>query len=218
VILQPGIPLTVFPTFHMPIDLRDRLLLSAGVDRHGDAFVPRPPWRRPDEREMRCLCADVASSSIDALRDAVCLFHLPRHLRLAWGTILDRALETGLAKLTGFDAFVADVSRFLAFKEMPVPDGAAVDLVVNKPGNPTWLVAEPIDAWWGGVNLGDEPTSLVYVNVSDSMRRALPPDYPAVRLRIDPGEGFRLPSARIAVASCTLDKSEPDILMRIATK
>jgi len=208
VILQPGIPLAVFPTFHMPIDWRDRLLLSAGVDHAPDALVPRPPWRSPDERELRCLCPDGAAS----LRDAICLFQLPRHLHLAWGTILDRAVEAGSAKLDGFDAFVADVSRFLAFKEMPVPDGAVVDLVVSNPSNEL-RVGEPDDNWWGGVNLGEEPTSLVCFNVGSP-----PPDYPAVRLRIEPGEGFRLPSERLAVGGCTLDKTEPDMLLRIATK
>src|SRR5262249_37630458 len=97
----------------------------------------------------------------------------------------------------------------------PVTDGGTIELVVSNPSTEL-RIAEPTDNWWGGVNLGEEPTSLVYINVSSPLPRSLPPDYPAVRLRIDPGEGFRLPSARMAVAGCTL--TGPDMLLRIAMK
>jgi hypothetical protein len=36
-----------------------------------------------------------------------------------------------------------------------------------------------------------------------------------VRLRIEPGEGYRLTAAAILVDGCTLDKTEPDVLLRI---
>ena len=39
--------------------------------------------------------------------------------------------------------------------------------------------------------------------------------YPAIRFRIEPGEGVRLPAAGLFVAGCTLDKGEPDILLLV---
>ena len=36
------------------------------------------------------------------------------------------------------------------------------------------------------------------------------PDYPPVRLRVEPGEGFRLPAGGVLVDGCTLDQNEPD--------
>jgi hypothetical protein len=190
----------------------------------------------------------------------VCLFQLPRHLTSAWWRLLERAGAPGEGRLEGFDAFVSDVAEFLAFKDLPVPGGAAFDLLVSTPGlrsvhrsgvahGLTFSLAaetpypvEDATRWprlWGAINLGDESTSLLFVNLAASdllaeLRRRHPepfvpgtlheladrfltlcPDYPPVRLRIEPGEGFRLSTAGILVDGCTLDKTEPDVLLLV---
>jgi hypothetical protein len=94
---------------------------------------------------------------------------------------------------------------------------------------------------WGGLNLGEEAVSLVLLNLTASdkmghMRRRHPnslvfntfgeladrfltlcPDYKPVRLRIEPGEGFRLPAGGMLVDACTLDNIEPAVLLWIAS-
>ena len=90
---------------------------------------------------------------------------------------------------------------------------------------------------WGGINLGDEAVWLVLVNltagqIQDQLAQrcaGLPPaatlgelaerfltslpDYPPVRLRVEPGEGYRLPAGGILVDACTLDLEGPAALL-----
>ena len=90
---------------------------------------------------------------------------------------------------------------------------------------------------WGGINLGDEAVSVVLVNLTagqihDQLAQrcaGLPPaatlgelaerfltslpDYPPVRLRVEPGEGYRLPAGGILVDACTLDLEGPAALL-----
>jgi hypothetical protein len=194
-----------------------------------------------------------------SLQDCLCLFQLPQHLRSAWWRLLEQAEKTGHAHLEGFDAFVTEVARFLAFKDVPIPEGAAFDLLVSKPGlrslplggetrglacNLAEATALPVTdettcpRLWGGINLGDEPTALLFINlvVRDLLAGvtthqqpfspgtvgtlaerflAVHPDYPVVRLEIAPGEGFRFPNTGLLVDACTLDKHEPDVLLLV---
>src|SRR5262245_18143312 len=90
---------------------------------------------------------------------------------------------------------------------------------------------------WGGINLGDEAVSVVLLNLAagqihDQLAQrcaGLPPaatmgeladrfltslpDYPPVRLRVEPGEGYRLPAGGILVDACTLDLEGPAALL-----
>jgi hypothetical protein len=92
---------------------------------------------------------------------------------------------------------------------------------------------------WGGINLGDEAASVVLVNVAAQQMHdllsercaGLPPaathgelaarflthlpDYPPVRLRVEPGEGYRLPAGGVVVDACTLDMEGPAVLLLI---
>jgi hypothetical protein len=93
---------------------------------------------------------------------------------------------------------------------------------------------------WAVVNLGDEDTRLVLIAVpiqalaadlaSRHPGRPLPatvgelvrwflrefPDCPPVRLRLGPGEGFRLPAGGLILDADATDKQEPDVLLLIS--
>ena len=93
---------------------------------------------------------------------------------------------------------------------------------------------------WAVVNLGDEDTRLVLIAVPIQGLAAnlalrhpgqpLPttvgelvgwflrefPDSPPVRLRLGPGEGFRLPSSGLILDGDATDKQEPDVLLLIS--
>src|SRR5262249_40066161 len=113
----------------------------------------------------------------------------------------------GNAPLPGFESFAGRVGEFLAFKGLPLPEGARCDVVVSQPGQ--WSVPwgpvpnrlegllcnlAPWAAWseaeelrcrgaWGGINLGDEEPSVVVINLScqqlDAELRRRFPDQPA---------------------------------------
>jgi hypothetical protein len=95
---------------------------------------------------------------------------------------------------------------------------------------------------WGGINLGDEAVQVVLVNLAagqihDQLAQrcpGLPPaatvgelaerfltwlaDYPPVRLRLEPGEGYRLPAGGILVDACTLDVEGPAALLLLGDR
>jgi hypothetical protein len=93
---------------------------------------------------------------------------------------------------------------------------------------------------WGRINLGDEETSLVLINLPcrqlDVELRRLSPyqpasatvgelagqflrscaDYPPVRLILGPGEGCRLPPDGLILGSYLGGKQEPDVMLFIS--
>jgi hypothetical protein len=93
---------------------------------------------------------------------------------------------------------------------------------------------------WSVVNLGDEDSRLVLIAVpiqtlaaNLTLRhpdRPMPttggelvgsflrefPDCPPIRLRLGPGEGFRLPSGGLILDADATDKQEPDVLLLIS--
>jgi hypothetical protein len=120
------------------------------------------------------------------------------------------------------------------------PEGLAFDL---SPRTPWPLGQQRRQArLWGGINLGDEAVSVVLVNLSaqqtlDQLAERcadLPPaatlgelaerflshipDYPPLRLRVEPGEGYRLPAGGILVDACTLDMEGPAALLLIGDR
>jgi hypothetical protein len=108
-----------------------------------------------------------------------------------------------------------------------------------------WAVCIPpedvvLPRLWAVVNLGDEDTRLVLIPVriqglaaNLALRRPgqpLPttvgelvgcflrefPDCPPIRLRLGPGEGFRLPSGGLILDGDATDKQEPDVLLLVS--
>jgi hypothetical protein len=208
--LRAGCRLVVAPMFHLPVDWSRRLHLGS---------LSLSDWRSPDAEELALLLPDASLPTPRAsLSDCVCLFRLPRHLLAAWSRLLARLGETGSMPADGFNAFARDVGQFLSFKEMPLPEAASVDLLVSQPGQSAVLDKANGTPLWGGINLGDEATSLVFINLLARDRRAEGDNdtlYPLVRLRIEPGEGYRLPANGLLFDICTVDKHDPDVLLRI---
>jgi hypothetical protein len=214
--LQPGCRFVVAPHFHLAADWPRRLLVAAGVEEAGGRFLPRRPWRPPAPDELALLVwAAEGPLPPEELEDCVCLFQLPGHLRSGWWKLLEQAAGSlGDGRLPGFEAFVSQVAEFLAFKALPVPEGARCDMVVSDPGQRLvpgglrWGVP-PRPQLWGGINLGDEETSVVLVLRGCS-------DYPPVRLVLGPGEGCRLPRGGLILDSDLEGKQGPDVLLLIS--
>jgi hypothetical protein len=264
--LTHGHRLVVAPLFHQSVDWSSRLLVGGGVEQDQGRFVPRPPWHAPTAAELAALVPDRAPAERDDLDRCLCLFALPQHLQTMWWDLLDRTRSAGTTRLEGFDDFVREIASLLAFKELPVPDGASFDLVASQPGQrsigysaggarPEGLAFDvaPQAPWppgpegcparlWGGINLGDEAVSVVLVNLAarqlhDLLTSGFPdlppaathgelaerflthlPDYPPVRLRLEPGEGYRLPAGGVLVDACTLDMEGPAVLLLIGDR
>ncbi|HKB40572.1 MAG TPA: hypothetical protein VKD72_29370 [Gemmataceae bacterium] len=254
-ILQPGCRFAVAPHFHLPAEWAQRLRVGTGVAETDGRFFPQPSWRPPttDELSLLVRAADGPTTS-EELEASVCLFQLPGHLRSEWWKLLEQSAGVlGEGPLAGFESFAGRVGEFLAFKGLPIPAGASYDVVVSKPGQwsvpwrpeascPVGLFCNPATGalrLWGGINLGDEETSVVLINLpwrqlEEELRRRFPDqsspavgelvgqflrscsDYPPVRLILGPGEGYRLPQGGLILDGYGGDKQEPDVLLLIS--
>jgi hypothetical protein len=260
--LQPGCLLLVAPRFHLAVDWADRLLLGR-VEPEDDRFFPGPSWRPATPDELDLLVARPDTPLTEAQARGLCLLALPRHLLAGFWSMLEADQESAEPHLAGFDHFAGEVGKFLDFKGAPVGPGAVFDLVASRPGQrsiqwdpgrglPIGLTFDRADGarWppeepdrtprlWGGFNLGDEPVSLLFVNLTarqmqETLARDFPessppatldelgrrflslrPDYPLVRLRIEPGEGYRVPPGGVLIDACTLEAKDPGVLLMV---
>ncbi len=150
--------------------------------------------RTPDAAELAALAAEMPGDSPGLL----CLFRLPAHLLESFWAALER--EGGL----GPDAacgFFAEVAAFLEYKRFAPPTGAVFEVVVRKQGE---AAAVRHSSDWGAVNLGDEATHVVFVACGAP-----------VRLRLEPGEGYRLPAGGLEIGACTVGMEGPGVALEI---
>jgi hypothetical protein len=172
--------------------------------------VARPPFRPASADDVAALVFDPTQAvRREEVTGCLCLFVVPMHLRSAFWNLLVQAQEHGAISPDGFNAFAAEVARFLAFKELPLPGGAVFELVAHAPGQAAPLTATCL---WGLINLGETAPSLVFFNMPG--RDDVAPDYAPVRLQLEPGEGVRIP-AEVLLGSDGLDQEQPDVLLLI---
>ena len=204
--------LAIAPNFHLRLTWTARLLIVDGT-RIGE---PCLPWREPTAAELALLVLDEAGPR-DALRDCLCLFQIPAHLRSAFWAILEQFGELPPDRA---ERFFLEVGEFLDFKNLPVPPRAVWEVTAGKLGSDE-SSALPI---WGAINLGDEPTAIVFVNLSADETRALSlesgPDggsYPCVQIQLEPGEGYRLPVGGVPMIALPSDEQQLDVMLVIRT-
>src|SRR5262249_32855983 len=136
---------------------------------------------------------------------------VPVHLRAAFWDLLARAPEPGAVPAEGFGAFVAETARFLAFKQMPVPAGAGLCLVVA-PGGPAARGGAP--GRGGPVHLGAGGAGGGGVFLRGPAGGIPAAASPPVRLQLGPGEGVRIP-AGLLVGTDGCERDQPDVLLLI---
>jgi hypothetical protein len=208
--IPPRFRFVVAPYFHLDIDWPGRLSLGTSVEPTAQGPVARPPWRPASADDLATLVLDpTRPGAREELPGCLCLFVVPVHLRSTFWDLLAQAQENGEISLDGFGAFTAEVARFLAFKELPLPAGAVFELVLNRAGQPPSL---PASSLWGLINLGEDAASVVVLNVPGHDGGCL--DYPPVRFQFQPGEGARIP-AGVLLGSDGLDREQPEVLLLI---
>ena len=179
------------------------------------------------------------------------LVAIPARLREAWWTSAGWGVPpTGRDE--GYRRFVAAVLEFLRFKRLPLPARCEADLLASRPdlrGNrldPTTgelsglaFSAPGSRRMVGMINLGDETTHLVLLNVPAQGMRALLapdgemdppslspsdlvsrffeayPDYPLTRVSLDPGEGMWFPGPDVVHDGWPGAKQDADVVLTI---
>jgi hypothetical protein len=262
--LEPGFALTVAPRFHLPGAWPDRLWVNSGVEARGEHFFPRADWRRASPAELALLANDDGAPAVpDGFRrESLSLFHVPEYLRRRWWDLAARQGNPAAIDAEGFRAFLRGVIDFCRFKGLPLPPTCAFEIVVTAPGRASTRVDAAAGCLaglafdlpptgslppakgttprpLGAVNLGDEATSLVLLNLraarlqdrlrtapgapgvcatlGELARRFLTafPAYPLVRVRLGPGDGYWLPAGGVVTDGYTMDKQEPDVLLLV---
>jgi hypothetical protein len=261
---EPGCTFAVAPHFELPVDWRLRLLIGTGVEECNGSFFPCGPWRSADDEALSQLVKPPSDESDHRVE----LFKLPAHLCAHWWQLLDRAGDDGaqVGRMPGYDGFLKKLAEFLAFKNLAIDEPANCDVVISRPEQrsirwdpegrralglggtvppqiPCALLKSQSSCrrprLWGAINLGDEATSFVLVNLPcrtmadvlsrDFPDRALPatvgalteqflrarPDVPLLRLILNPGEGLRLPCDAMLVDGYPQDNREPSVLLLI---
>lgn len=269
--LIAGLRIAIAHRFQVPGPWPGRLWVNTGVDAVAGGFFPRPDWRRALDGEVAILtrgdaglvdAGSAVSSGEGVEAEEMLLFALPDRLRLSWWEQAEDGPTSAGAASAGFVEFARKVDEFLRFKGLPLPPSCLYEVVATAPGQDSTRLdaargglaglAGPPDlpaqgdslpgSAVGGINLGDEDTWLVFLNVpaaaiDDLIRaraagdrpggRGAPqasareflaafPTYPLVRLLLHPGEGYLLPAACVASDGNTRGKRDLDVVLRIS--
>ncbi|MFO0877971.1 MAG: hypothetical protein U0840_11510 [Gemmataceae bacterium] len=207
--LQPGFRLAVAPFFHLDTPWAESLALGV-AEPTIEGLAALPPWREATPEERALLVLDPAQPAPrEILASCLSLFGVPGHLRSTFWTLLEQSQGTGQIDPAAFDGFAAKVAAFLAFKQLPVPAGAHFELVIRQAEGNVILADSSL---WGLINLGEDATSVVFLNLPAEQ---LPgPTYPPIRLRLAPGQAVRLPAGMQLVVG-GLEREQPDVLLQI---
>ena len=249
--LREGVSLVTAPRFRPSRSWADRLCVNGGIEREGTRLHPRPDWRSPTATELTLLVRqDPGHEEICLKASEAGLIAIPTRLREAWwGSARWGAVPTGDED---YRRFVAAVLEFLRFKRLPLPARCDVDVLATRPDlkgirlDPTTrelsglgFSASESRRMVGMVNLGDEATHLVLLNLAaHGMRARLArdaepdlwslapshltsrffeayPHYPLTRVRLDPGEGVWFPQDDLVHDGWPGAKQDADVVLTI---
>jgi hypothetical protein len=140
----------------------------------------------------------------------VAVFAVPEHLLSLWWETAGGGPE-GAVEL---EPFARAFAGFARFKRMPLPDRCTFVVLATPPGMVAEGLGEPASvADVAGVNLGEETAAVVLCNLPPGAPAA-GPDYPLVRLILEPGEGLWLP-AGLTWSRCTLQTRELELWLAV---
>lgn len=228
-ILEPGYGVGVAPGFAVTADWSLRLAVNGGTEVDGNALVAKADWRCPRENELAIMTQPSSPES------RLSLFRLSEDLRQRWWKTAE---SLGLAgDSDAYPAYAREVVDFLRTTTLAVPVDATCEAMITAPDQRTSRggLEFSVDVRRGGgivggVNLGDEPTFLVFVNLPPSaMKAKCPsqdrwlaktfltecPNYPLVKLRLDPGDGYWLPPAGVVFDHSTVGQKEVGVVLGV---
>jgi len=245
--LEPGYRFCLAPRFTSGLSWSQRLQINSGEARSGPLGTDNLAWHPASESQLNALVT--SETPHDAWRRDICLFAIPEHLRAKWWEMAARQIETLPSGLDGMEPFARAVAEFAQFKHVPLPRQCAFEVTLTSPHRDS--IEEPSAAQVfrqalvveangrcsplvARVNLGDERTALLFLNLSRSHmtemlnhqgRKAADttetsdlvdaflaefPTYPLVRLSLDPGEGIWLPNSEVIYGVDRSGKSDLD--------
>jgi hypothetical protein len=233
--LQPGVRVSNAPHFHCAHSWSDRLRLNSGVKISAGLVFPRDDWRPPSADELAHLTA-----TDPHFAETLALFSIPERMHARWWALAADEQGDADAGRAAFQKFAAEVLEYFQFKQLPLPQACALEVVVTAPGQPSTrprqgglTAAQPFANLLGAVNLGDEESALVFLNLGAAELSARTKataatiheqalafltensDYPLTRVMLRPAEGFWLPRHTIVMDGDTRGRTEIDVQLVI---
>ena len=196
--LRPGIPLGLAPRFQSRLAWIDRVQINGGVEVDAGHVLPASRLAPPHDAELELLLADGEAAARRRTSVArtllpcshVGLLNLPSHLRREWWALADDG-DRPAGDGEPYRAFVDGVIEFLRFKRLPLPRpvsgrcrrqpprstvdamGCRVRMPRRAGLQPRDRAARAIEPRGRIINLGDEPTHLVLLNLAPSAMAAM---------------------------------------------
>jgi hypothetical protein len=242
--LEGGLRISVCPRFRPTLLTRVEVCLNSGSERWQSSFRARPDWRTPSEEELQILTApegDAPGSQSDRIE----LLEIPSHLHEEWRPIA-RNLATGTGSASReYEQFVTSLASFFRYKNVHVEDCTFTVTAAESTrrsafthlGSPGGLQIGAVEeSPLLAVNLGDEPTALVLLNIPIRRLRELVaspgladespscitqqfmesfPEYPLVRLVLPARHGVRFFPDAVVHGGDMAKENQSDILLRI---
>ncbi len=225
--LEAGFCVAVAPGFFVSANWADRIAVNSGTEFQKQTVVPKPDWRPATPAELAILTGDAP------IETGVQIFRLSEELRQRWWKTTE---SVGLAgDSDAYPAYARQVLDFLHSHGIPVSPETTCEAAITVPDQRTTRDGLELSVdvrrgggVIGGVNLGDEPASLVFLNLPpaalhtriESQDRWLAknffeayPDYPLVKLLLEPGDGYLLTPGGIIFDHWTVGQKEVGVLV-----
>jgi hypothetical protein len=236
--------MSVLPHFRPTLLTRVELYLNSGCERWEGCFRARHDWRSPSQEELEILTAPLGNAA-ESQSDWIELLEIPGHLDKQW-----RAIARTLATDTGnasqeYERFVASLASFFRFKKVDVENCAFTVTAAEPPHRSAFTRGGPPGGLKIGaaeespllvINLGNEPTALVILNLPIRRLRELVaargatkepssripqqfmelfPEYPLVQIVLPVRHGVRFFPDAVVHDAYLAKRNDLDILLRI---
>lgn len=153
---RAGYRLTVAPRFAVTPSWSERLAQNDGVtiDAGSEGACPRDTWVALDDATVASLVDPDAARETSLPPTHLGLMQLPERLRRAWWTCAERG---GSAAEANFAPVFSEMTEFLRFKGLPLPERVHLEVAVSAPGlRSTRIGADGVPA---GLGFGDRPAT-----------------------------------------------------------
>ena len=171
--LESGIRISVVPHFRPTLLTRAELYLNSGSQRWQSCFKARHDWRPPTEQEQRMLTT-AEGEAPESQFDRIELLEIPGHLHKEWRPIARKLATDTDSPSEEYERFVAALASFFRFKKVHVENCSFTVMAAEPTHQSGFTRLGDADSLKIGaveespllvVNLGDEPTALVILNL-----------------------------------------------------
>ena len=242
--LESGLRISVLPHFRPTLLTRAELSVNSGCERWQNCFRARPDWRSPNQEELQILTEPVGNAK-ESQSDRIELLEIPVHLHKQWRATARKLATDPGNRFREYERFVASLASFFRFKKVAVENCSFTVMAAETPHQSAFTrlgmhggleIGSPEEGPLLAINLGNEPTPLVLLNLPIRRMRELLaargfteespsrtpdqfmklfPDYPLVRLALPARHGVHFCPDALIHHGYSAKKNEPDILLLI---